>query len=424
MNYILLFVLFSTAVLTQNRVNVNNLYSEFALESSREKYRDELNQLFKTAFSDDVLKVDEALLRNALYKAELTLNRSELTHKGLMQCFVNFDRFGKLTRKGIFLAAKACFPNSFVNESRSIYDNTDDPEIFIYSALYLLSAGNSNLNSEKILTDLKNRFPTQLDDPLIRNFMVDMEFKLSDNYKTPDLKKIFSHEFQKGKTIIFSLHRKDRKYSGITIIRKPDGYFLRNEDGTLFSIPQLAESASGYPGYLTGGNTPQGIFSVQAFYVSETEDIGPTPSVLTRIAFEKPTSVFYHKKVENKNYIIEDYKNLLPESWQNFPPIYQAYYAGKLGRRLIVMHGSVDDLDFYKNEIYYPLTPTRGCISAKELWSEKTGKCLESDQAKLMNAFFSTGQLYGFLVVIDIDDKNFPVQVEEISNIIDELEQR
>jgi hypothetical protein len=100
--------------------------------------------------------------------------------------------------------------------------------------------------------------------------------------------------------------------------------------------------------------------------------------------------------------------------------MYEAYYAGLTGRRKIVMHGSVDDLSFYDKLPYAPLTPSKGCLTTTEVWSDSTGMNIRSDQAKLMNAFFSTGQIYGFLVVIDIDDKKEAVQINEVLPFIGE----
>jgi hypothetical protein len=114
----------------------------------------------------------------------------------------------------------------------------------------------------------------------------------------------------------------------------------------------------------------------------------------------------------------------LPVSWQEFPWIYESYYAGKSGRRLIVMHGSTDDISCFKDKVYYPLTPSKGCLTTKEIWSEETGKCIESDQVKLMNAFFSTKQLYGFLVVLNLDDSKRTVTIEELSPFIEAAERQ
>jgi hypothetical protein len=208
----------------------------------------------------------------------------------------------------------------------------------------------------------------------------------------------------------------------LTVIKDTNGKFVRNSDGTIFHIPQLACSISGLPGYIIDGNTPQGIFSIVGWYISPTKSIGPTPIVLTRIPFGKSPAVFYHGLNKSTAWNIDDYLNLFPASWQNYFPISEAYFAGKIGRRLIVMHGSADDLNDYRDKIYFPLTPTRGCLSAKEIWSEETGKCLESDQAILMNAFFSTKSIKGFLVVVEISDDEKPIQFNEIRNLLIEAE--
>jgi hypothetical protein len=82
------------------------------------------------------------------------------------------------------------------------------------------------------------------------------------------------------------------------------------------------------------------------------------------------------------------------------------------------MHGSTDDVSFFKDEPYYPLTPSKGCLTTREIWSEDTGKLIESDQVKLMNAFFSTGQLYGFLVVLNLDEVKKPVTIDDLKAFI------
>ncbi|MCB9250329.1 MAG: hypothetical protein H6613_18150 [Ignavibacteriales bacterium] len=78
------------------------------------------------------------------------------------------------------------------------------------------------------------------------------------------------------------------------------------------------------------------------------------------------------------------------------------------------MHGSTDELKFFSKKPYYPLTSTRGCLSSKEIWDTESGKCLESDQVKLINAFNSTKQKKGFLVILEINDKQENVTLEEI----------
>ncbi|MDP4117324.1 MAG: hypothetical protein Q8903_14410, partial [Bacteroidota bacterium] len=67
--------------------------------------------------------------------------------------------------------------------------------------------------------------------------------------------------------------------------------------------------------------------------------------------------------------------------------------------------------------------PSLGCLSTKEIW-DKEGRLVESDQLKLLKAIGSTNKTKGFLVVVELDDKNEPVSLSEVENIIKELDNR
>jgi hypothetical protein len=75
--------------------------------------------------------------------------------------------------------------------------------------------------------------------------------------------------------------------------------------------------------------------------------------------------------------------------------------------------GTKQHISFYKNKPYYPFTPTHGCLSTVEIWNEQ-GNVVRSDQARLINAFFSTKELKGFLVVVNIGNEGKPVTIDEI----------
>ena len=53
-------------------------------------------------------------------------------------------------------------------------------------------------------------------------------------------------------------------------------------------------------------------------------------------------------------------------------------------------------------------------MSSKEIWDSKTGKLVESDQLKLVNAIKRVDRWKGFLVVIELDNKEIPLNIEEI----------
>ncbi len=58
---------------------------------------------------------------------------------------------------------------------------------------------------------------------------------------------------------------------GLVIIRQKDGIFVADSSGNIFNVPQLARSITNLPVYLTNGNTPQGIFAMHGFDVSNEQ---------------------------------------------------------------------------------------------------------------------------------------------------------
>ena len=406
---LLLFILSATSFFPQNKINQQKLQSNYALKSSRENFRAELNAQIDNVFSSKLSRRTEkawtSLFRKVglqLYKTDKIYNAIKLASKYAPSGNIKFQR-------AVVEAIITLYPTEFKETIDSLYKTTSDPTLYSYLVNYY--SKNILFNKNGCIAKAKLRFPNWKKIPQLNYLIYYLE---QDSISTPSLSDIFSNNFIEGKTIIYSLQRKDRRYPGITIIKKPNGEFVKTNKDSIFYVEQLALSVTNLPGYLSQGNTPQGIFSVVGYYNSPTPSIGPTAAVLTRIPYEVPIKLWYHKTVSRNYWAIEDYKNLLPKSWQNYLPIYESFYAGKTGRRKIVMHGSVDDLSFYNTLPYFPLTPSKGCLTTVEIWSDSTGQNIRSNQAKLMNAFFSTKQLRGFLVVIDIDNKKEAVTINDV----------
>ena len=411
--FLLLFILSAISLFPQNKINPKELYSDFALKSSRNLFKSELDTQIKTIFSSKLNSSSEKAWSSLFRKVGLHLYKSDEVYSAVKLASEYAPNGSVKFQRAVVEIIITLYPNDFKETIDSLYNTTSDPTLYSYLVNYY--SNQSSFNKTEYIAETKSRFP---DWKKISQLNYLIYYLRSDSISTPPMNDILSNKFINGKTIIYSFHRKDRRYPGLTIIKKPNGEFVEGTNDSIFSVEQLALSVTNLPGYLSQGNTPQGLFSVVAFYVSPTPSIGPTAAVLTRIPYEVPIKLWYHSTVTKTNWEIEDYKNLLPESWKNYLPIYESFYAGKTGRRKIVMHGSVDDLSFYDNLPYAPLTPSKGCLTTTEIWSDSTGENIKSNQAKLMNAFFSTGQLYGFLVVIDIDDKKGPVTIEEILHYI------
>jgi len=417
-----LILIYSSSSFSQKSVDINSLHSDYVRKKSRENFILELELKTNQTFSGKLNSQTENSWKSLFREIELANYKSDKVFKAAEEAIKYSLQSNDSFQRAAIELILTLYPDEFFEDIYELFLNSQNAQVFSSACIYLLNHNRIPVDKETLRNKLRSDFPEFAEDPVLKFLDLDLAKDSQRSFSDSLFIDLLSHPFQTGKTIIYSIHRKDRKFSGLTIIKKPDGTFVRNEDSTIFFVNQLASSTSNLPGYISQGNTPQGIFSVVGFYISPTESIGPTPNVLTRIPFEVPTEIFYHEKVENDRWIDEDYKNLLPVSWQDFPWIYESYLAGKSGRKLIVMHGSTDDISFFKNEEYYPLTPTKGCLTTKEIWSEETGKCIESDQVKLMNAFFSTGQLYGFLVVVNLDDSKKPVTIEELKPFVEAAE--
>jgi hypothetical protein len=226
----------------------------------------------------------------------------------------------------------------------------------------------------------------------------------------PVLADLLNKSFLQNEIVMFSFQRRNRNYPGLAMVRGKDGNFIKTGNGNYFSVPQLARSISNMPGYLTNGNTAQGIFKMFGFGNSKSSFIGPTTNIQMVMPFEKsedlPDSVTQS--------FGKAYASLLPDSWKKYYPIYESYYAGLAGRTEIIAHGTTINPEYYKGQPYYPLTPTEGCLCTKEIWSKVDGKRMESDQQKLVNALMAAGGTNGYCIVIEIDDQQKPVSLHDI----------
>jgi hypothetical protein len=203
---------------------------------------------------------------------------------------------------------------------------------------------------------------------------------------------------------------------------------MRNAEGRLMVFEQLARSASGLPYFIADGNTPQGIYSIQGTAVTYNKLIGPTPNLQLVLPYEKKWATYFHlgdSLVLNPGVdMLWSYLQLVPPSWRVNPSVTEAFYAGKIGRNSIIAHGTTIDPEYFKNKPYYPLTPTMGCLCAKEIWNVSNGRLLESDQFNLVNAFNATPGNKGYLYVIDIDDQRKAVTRGEVERWVKEFEEK
>jgi hypothetical protein len=307
---------------------------------------------------------------------------------------------------------------NFTVQAMQVLQQTSNAKVFAMCGEYLLmcnSINKTNLslikkNAAKLLNDSDTKSQV-----IINSFTKSLEQALNKSKKYIAPVALFSKNYLKGNVVLFSLQRRNRNYPGIVLVRDTGGSFITTGDKHVFFVPQLARSISNLPGYLTNGNTPQGIFRIYGFAVSKSPALGPTENLQLTMPFETSLQHFLKDStITDTAWTEQQYKKLLPPGLQNKNELMQTYYASQAGRTEIIAHGTTVDPEYYKGQTYYPHTPTAGCLCAKEIWSEITGKRMISDQQKLVDAVKKAGGADGYLIVIEIDDQQKPVSVDEI----------
>jgi hypothetical protein len=409
----LLTIIFVSNLYSQQMVDFKTLVDSNTTKVERQKFREQtINETIRKNLLLLLNDVNEAKWQEAFEASEVMLFKDALIYKSLKQSLSDFKKRSTGFQRATLEAVYCLYPKEFSNEILNIARTTDNPKLFAMSVNYLIRA----IPTEKLKSDLaklmKTKFNNWKENPIL--YMLDV--RLFSKQKTPAISLIeVLRNTAPGELVIFSLQRRNRDYQGLVLIRKPDGSFVRDNFGKIFNIPQLARGIANLPGYITDGNTPQGILSVQGVDTSKSIFIGSTPNIQLILPFENKYIKYFHKTEEIKDTSwLDSYANLLPAKYNDNPLFYEAYYAGKAGRTEIISHGTTIDPEFYKGQPYYPNTPTLGCLCAKELWSDTDGKCLISDQAALMNAFYSAGSLNGYLMVVELDNQNKPVILDEV----------
>jgi hypothetical protein len=303
------------------------------------------------------------------------------------------------------------------------------PTLFALAAVYSFRYDTSAVNAGNIKKRMKEQFRGYATVPIL----AELERYL-DNYTRykpllfADIVELFRYQQIVKKKAIYSFQRHSRDYGGLAIIQNADGSFMRYADGRLMVFEQLARSASGLPYFIADGNTPQGVYSIQGTAVTYNKLIGPTPNLQLVLPYERKWATYFHlgdSLVLNPSVdMLWSYLQLLPPAWRTNPSVTEAFYAGKIGRNSIIAHGTTIDPEYFKNKPYYPLTPTMGCLCAKELWNVSNGHLLVSDQFNLVNAFTATPGNKGYLYVIDVDDQRKAVTRGEVERWVKDFEEK
>lgn len=403
-----------------------DIYSEFVLYNKRERLNKDLREnIVAKTFSQKLDSNNEHKFESACKAISQFMIIGDDVKYGFAQLFDQYNVIPYPTKRAFLEAVYAVYPTEYEDQMRLIMQEEKDPKLFAMSALYTYRVDTSAENVNKIKIRMVEQFPGY--DSI--NILSELENYLHYYYgstkrRTPDIPQLFAYQQTHGKKVIYSFQRWNRDYPGLAIVQDANGRFMRNQSGRLMVFQQLARSASDLPYFLTNGSTPQGIYSIQGIAVARNNYIGPTPNLQLLMPYEKDWSKFFLRAFDSTQDSLQLYKQLLPATWRNYSPMNEAWNAGKIGRTEIIAHGTTIDPEYFKDKPYYPLTPTMGCLCAKEVWNITSGKLLVSEQFNLVSTFTVTPGQKGFLYVINIDDQEKIVAREEIEKWVNAFEKR
>ena len=401
------------------------LYTSYTTDAARAKMNERLvNYTITKNLSLPLSDSTEENWQDAFNAMEVIDFTSEFAESKAGYAFDDIEDRSISFQRALLELVYTNYPGKFLSQTQALLEKTFDPKIFAMCAEYLIQDSKNdslkNILSKKLVEKFSD---TAYKNPILFMLQTRLASNPINRFSSQEvLKEVVSKNFLPNQIVMYSLQRKNRDYPGMVLIRNANGNFVTDSSGNIFHIPQLARSITNLPGYLTNGNTPQGIYKMYGFEISMSSFIGPTANVQMGMPVEISIQKFLDDStITDSVWTIDYYKKVLSQKLQDYAPLYESFYAGLAGRSEIIAHGTTLDPKLYSNKLYYPLTPTQGCLCTKEIWN---GKRLESDQQKLVNGLLKAGGANGYCVVIEIDDKQAPVTIKDLLPYLPKLPAR
>lgn len=405
-----------------SQTRLEDIHTDFVLYGKRVALEKDLRErVVAKHFAEPLDSNSEDGYLSGLWAVEQFLFDGPEVRAGFGRLFAGYDSLQRDTRLALLEAVYAVEPERYRREMGAVLSREQDAKLFSLAAVYLYRVDTSLAHVDSLKIALVERFPGYDSVAVLRALF---GYLNAGRAARPAIAELLGMGMALGSKVVYSLQRGDRDYPGLAIVQYADGSFARNADGRLAVFQQLARSGPGVPYFLTNGNTPQGVFAITGTDVSHTNFIGPTPNLQLLMPGEGKWGDYFHDSTLVVDDSLQRYLGLLPAGWRGYAPIMEAFDAGLIGRTEIIAHGTTIDPEYYKGRPFYPLTPTMGCLCAKELWNPTSGHPLVSEQNNLVNAFLADGGRTGWLVVVNIDDRREPVSRAEVEEFVRDYEKR
>jgi hypothetical protein len=269
---------------------------------------------------------------------------------------------------------------------------------------------------------IRQRFPKWSQDVFLQTTLKEVAHSLTPT-RVPPLRDLLNWKIAPRQVHLYVICQPDRGVLCQAVLKNRNGQFLR-QNGQLWSVPLLSKSIHGLGWNFNRGQTPQGIYRIEGVVPPAGNNFfrayGQFSLVKVFLPFESGVREFFPGRKGRFTGTIQSYIAFLPPSWRRYFPIQQSYWAGKMGRSLIRIHGSGEAPDLFSKKVRYldsyNWNPTIGCLSALELY-DKTGKLQQADMPKILNALTAVGgkNFSGYMIVVEIPSSSkAPISVTEI----------
>jgi len=398
--------------------NMAQIHTDFAKQERRDRFDRYLQETtIGEIFSSELNEDSEEDFESSCLSATQFLIRNDYVKSGLNKMFAGYNTLSFSAKRAMLAAIYSLYPTEYKAAVNAIFNIETNPKLFAIAAAYLYRIQPEYALQRKI-TQYANKIPGVDSLPVLTELRKYISsYNTQKNRNAPNIIDLFVWQKDHHVKTVYSFQRWDRDYAGLAVVQLEDGSFARGEDGKLLTFRQLARAATNLPYFLTNGNTPQGIFSINGTDVSRNLLIGPTPNIQTILPFERDYS-FWFMGYDSLKTPFDNYIQLLPPVWRNYIPATETFYAGKCGRSEIIMHGTTIESKYFKKEHFFPLAPTDGCLCANETWNPANGYLIQSDQLGLANTFNRTPERRGLLFVVNISNEQRPVTVDDIEPYI------
>jgi hypothetical protein len=360
-------------------------YFDFTEKHYRDSTKKYLLQLADAAISLPLKRDNHAQLASAFWAMEIMQYRPGHAQSAIRYQLPLLSKQPAFYQRAFLQMLHSLYPKQYSQEISTIWKDLDGTKNQAMALEYLAMNGVFPEDFKLIENDSSHLF-----------YYAERRNK---NIQPISADALLDTAFFPNQLLVVSLQHNDRNIPGTIRFRLPNHTWYKRTDGTIWEAPQLARAITNLPYYLTNGNTPQGLYVLDGFAVSENDWIGPTTNLQMRLPFETDRKHFFAGD-STQNW--EDGYKYLLGPLANKKPLWESFIAGKLGRTEIIAHGTTIDPTWYKNQPYFPNTPSLGCLCSPELWNEK-GIRVKSAQQEWIEVLQSLGGgQQGYLLVVEI----------------------